>query len=118
MQDKRKVTLYLPSNLSRQLKIRSAVDGEAMSVLAERAIDFYLKHAEVVDRVDGAGEQYGQTHQIHVCPSCSTKLVLKGDQLSEVANGSAIFDDQELTIDGVSDFSSAIRSDEGELVPC
>ncbi len=54
MQDKHKVTLYLPPELHRQLKIRSAVDLEPMSAIAERALVFYLKHPEVVDEVEAS----------------------------------------------------------------
>jgi hypothetical protein len=43
-----KVTLYLPHDLHRQLKIRSAVEGEAMSSIAKRAIDFYLANSDAV----------------------------------------------------------------------
>ena len=42
MQDKQKVTLYLPLGTHRQLKIRAAIDEESMSGLVEKAIAFYL----------------------------------------------------------------------------
>lgn len=45
-----KVTLYLPPELHRQLKIRAEVDSNALSELAERAIAFYLSHSESVDQ--------------------------------------------------------------------
>ena len=79
MQDKHKVTLYLPPELHRQLKIRAAVDAEPMSALAERAIDFYLDHPEVVDRVEG--EAYGSTHQVYACPECTTSMVIRSGEL-------------------------------------
>jgi plasmid stability protein len=50
MQDKQKVTLYLPPGLHRQLKIRAAVDTDSMSAMVERAIVFYLRHPELVMR--------------------------------------------------------------------
>jgi hypothetical protein len=78
-----KVTLYLPPDLHRQLKIRSAVEGEAMSAIAQRAIDFYLAHSDVVDEFDST---YGQTHRIHSCPSCSTSVVIRQGELVEVAD--------------------------------
>lgn len=74
MQEKHKVTLYLQPDLHRQLKIRAAVDAEAMSAIAQRAIIFYLNHSDVVDEVEAA---HGQTHQVYSCPECSTSLVLK-----------------------------------------
>lgn len=46
---KQKVTLYLSDELHRQIKIRSSVDGETMSSTTQKAIEFYLKHSEVVD---------------------------------------------------------------------
>ena len=49
-----KVTLYMPDDLRRQLKIRAAVDGEPMSTLAERAIDFYLNHSDLLEGVQGS----------------------------------------------------------------
>ena len=61
MQDKHKVTLYLPPELHRQLKIRSAVELEAMSAIAERAIIFYLEHSDVVDELD----IHGQSHRVY-----------------------------------------------------
>jgi CHAT domain len=47
-----KVTLYLPPDLHRQLKIRAAVNSNALSKLAERAIAFYLSHPESVDQLE------------------------------------------------------------------
>jgi hypothetical protein len=78
MQEKHKVTLYLQPDLHRQLKIRAAVDAEAMSAIAQRAIIFYLNHSDVVDEVEAA---HGQTHQVYSCPECSTSLVLKEEKL-------------------------------------
>ena len=80
MQDKHKVTLYLPPKLHRQLKIRSAVELEPMSAIAERAIIFYLEHSEIVDEVEAL---HGQTHRVYSCPECATSLVIEqGDIVS------------------------------------
>lgn len=49
MQNKQKVTLYIPPKLHRQLKIRAAVDTESMSAIVEKAIAFYMEHSEVVE---------------------------------------------------------------------
>jgi hypothetical protein len=59
-----KVTLYLPPDLHRQLKIRSAVEGEAMSSIAKRAIDFYLSHGEVV--AESLETSFGQLSSLHL----------------------------------------------------
>ncbi|MEO0540099.1 MAG: hypothetical protein AAFZ80_04440 [Cyanobacteria bacterium P01_A01_bin.105] len=80
MQDKQKVTLYLSDDLHRQLKIRSAVDREPMSALAQKALDFYLAHSEVVESF----RDYGQTHRVYTCPECSTALTLASEGLSSV----------------------------------
>jgi hypothetical protein len=73
MEDKQKVTLYLPPQLHRQLKIRSAVDAESMSNIVEKAVEFYLNHADVVDGV----ESHGSTHQIYNCPECEHPVVIR-----------------------------------------
>jgi hypothetical protein len=81
MQDKQKITLYIPPGLHRQLKIRSAIDTESMSALVEKAITFYLLHPDVVEATEEG--KYGRTHQIHICPECDTALVIKeGDMVS------------------------------------
>ncbi|MFQ4140253.1 hypothetical protein PGN35_028465 [Nodosilinea sp. PGN35] len=79
-----KVTLYLPPDLHRQLKIRSAVEGEAMSSIAKRAIDFYLAHSDVV--AESLEASFGQTHRIHSCPSCASSVVLREGELVEIAS--------------------------------
>lgn len=78
-QDKQKVTLYLPPELHRQLKIRAAVDSEAMSTLAEQALSFYLTHSDVVAEVEGTVN--GSTHQVHTCPECATAVVLRSGEM-------------------------------------
>jgi hypothetical protein len=76
MQDKQKVTFYLPERLHQQLKIRSAIDGDSMSDLAEKAISFYLAHADIVE-----SSGIGHTHQTYNCPSCSQTVVLRDGEL-------------------------------------
>jgi hypothetical protein len=44
-ENKQKVTLYLPPELHRQLKITSAADAVQLSDIAERAIVFYLTNS-------------------------------------------------------------------------
>jgi hypothetical protein len=73
MEDKQKVTLYLPQQLHRQLKIRSAVDADSMSNIVEKAVEFYLHHADVVEGV----ERHGSTHQVYNCPECEHPFVIK-----------------------------------------
>jgi hypothetical protein len=76
MQDKQKVTFYLPERLHQQLKIRSAIDGDSMSDLAEKAISFYLAHADIVE-----SSGIGHTHQTYNCPSCSQTVVIRDGEL-------------------------------------
>lgn len=114
MQDKHKVTLYLPYDLHRQLKVRSAVDGEAMSSLAERALDFYLSHSDVVERF----ECYGQAHRTYSCPSCSAPVVFREDELVAIESHACLHEES-LALEEVPDVvPESVRSDEGELVPC
>ena len=125
MPGKQKVTLYLSDELHRQFKIRSAVDGETMSSMAQRAIEFYLSHAEIVE---SCSEPYGQTHKVHSCPSCSASVTVNSAGLSLVGNSSNSLLDDFGRISRVSDLSqdSAVgvvredckRSDEGELITC
>lgn len=116
MQDKDKVTLYLPPDLHRQLKIRSAVDGEPMSALAERAIVFYLTHSEVVDGIELS---HGHVHQVYNCPECTTAFVLRDGEPQALAGQVSIVDDEASSIDRVgSGRTRPDRDGEEELVPC
>jgi hypothetical protein len=118
-----KVTLYLSHDLHRQLKIRSAVEGEAMSSIAQRAIDFYLAHGDVVDETLEAA--FGQTHRLYSCPSCASSLVVRDGELLEVAQvvgaaagsalGEAVVSD--VVVPEVVGSPSGSR-EEGELVVC
>lgn len=110
-----KVTLYLPPDLHRQLKIRSAVDGEAMSAIAERAIDFYLTHSEVVEGLEVA---YGQSHRIHSCPKCSTSVVMQDGELKQLAKVSASSAAEGVAVDVQNIVADVRQPDEGELVVC
>ncbi|MEW6495445.1 MAG: hypothetical protein AB1589_23435 [Cyanobacteriota bacterium] len=116
MQDKQKVTLYLPPGLHRQLKIRAAVDSDSMSSLVERAILFYLRHPEVVDEVEAS---YGQSHQVYSCPECSSSVVLKEGEMVSLKNQPSILAD-EIPVEKVREEvnSSTDSQGEEELVPC
>jgi hypothetical protein len=112
MQDKHKVTLYLPPELHRQLKVKAAVDFEPMSTIAERAIVFYLTHSDVVDEVEMS---HGQANKIYDCPQCSSPLVVRdgemavvgGDRHSILLEDSATLPEAQVSSD---------QRDEGELV--
>lgn len=117
MQDKHKVTLYIPPELHRQLKIRAAVDAEPMSAIAERAIVFYLTHPGVVDEVEML--QHGQTYQVHHCPECSTSVLLQDGELIPLHDQPSITADEEIPVARVSgEHPSSDQQGEEELVPC
>lgn len=112
-----KVTLYLSSDLHRQLKIRSAVEGEAMSSLAQRAIDFYLTHSDVV--VEYAEDRVGHTHRIYDCPSCATSLVIKDYELMQVSEVTSQTLRSPLQSTDIPELIlETSQRDEGELVVC
>lgn len=116
MQDKQKVTLYIPPELHRKLKIRSAIESEPMSVLAERAIIFYLSNPEVVEQAEAA---HGHTHRVYSCPACTTPVVLKEGEMVPVGATRAVIED-ELPVEKVQKVNSAVADSQGEeeLVPC
>lgn len=116
MQDKQKVTLYLPPELHRQLKIRAAVSSEAMSALAEKALVFYLTHPEVVEQLE---EAHGQTHRIYNCPECTSSIVLKDGEVVVLGKQPGVMADEGLPVEKVQKVGSAAGNQgEGELVPC
>jgi len=47
--DAQKVTFYLTPELHKQFKIRSVIDHEPMSSIAERALNFYLASPETIE---------------------------------------------------------------------
>ncbi|ELR96323.1 hypothetical protein [Gloeocapsa sp. PCC 73106] len=91
MQDKQKITLYIPPGLHRQLKIRSAIDSESMSALVEKAITFYLQHPDVV--LETKESVYGTTYQVHVCPECEAALVVKEGEMVSLRNQPGVIDE-------------------------
>ncbi|ACB52973.1 hypothetical protein cce_3625 [Crocosphaera subtropica ATCC 51142] len=116
MQDKQKVTLYLPPGIHRQLKIRAAIDEDSMSALVERAVDFYLKYPDKVEEVEAAA--YGKTHQVHVCPECEAAMVMRNGQMVSLKNQpSVITDDFPLDIREAVPTNTDTSGEEA-LVPC
>jgi hypothetical protein len=117
MQDKHKVTLYLPPELHRQLKIRSAVELEPMSAIAERAIVFYLTHSEIVDEVESS---HGHTHQVFNCPDCDSSLVIRGGEAVPVREQPSVLMEEDSTVNSRVQSGRTVsdQRDEGELVPC
>lgn len=91
MEDKQKVTLYLPPKLHKQLKIKAAVDLEPMSTIAEKALEIYLQHPELVDLV--TGRQCGN-HQVYNCPECSHPAVIRNGELVALGEQPGILADE------------------------
>ncbi len=115
MQTKQKVTLYLSPELHRRLKIRSAVDSEPMSDLAERALDFYLTNPELVEELEESS--YGRTHRVYSCPTCESSLVLRNGELVALGNQPGLIGQEHLTIEEMEEGEADPKSEE-ELVPC
>ena len=91
MQDKQKVTLYLPLGVHRQLKIKAAIDDASMSGLVEKALNFYLQHPERVEEAEA--NDHGKTHQVHICPECDAALVVRDGGLASLKNQPSIIND-------------------------
>ncbi len=114
MQDKQKVTLYLPPELHRRLKIRAAVDSEPMSVIAERALNFYMEHPEIVDE---ANTEYGRTHRVYNCPECESAVVMRDGEIVSLRHQPSVLAQTEgLPVEKV--HSSTDQQGEEALVPC
>jgi hypothetical protein len=96
MEDKQKVTLYLSPKLHRQLKIKAAVDLEPMSSIAEKALEIYLQHPELVDLV--TNRQCG-SHQVYNCPECSQPTVIRNGAMVSIGQQPGILNDEPVTDD-------------------
>lgn len=94
MQDKQKVTLYIPPELHRQLKIKAAVDSESMSTIAERAIAFYMNHAPEVDEIESS---YGRSHRVYTCPNCSSSLMMRNGEMVALNHQPKVLIEDELS---------------------
>jgi hypothetical protein len=117
MQEKQKVTLYLPQGVHRQLKIKAAIDEGSMSGIVEKAIAFYLQHPDKVEEVEAAA--YGKTYQVHVCPECEAALVMRDGQMVSLKNQPSVVTD-EFPLDVRETVSLPVDESQGEevLVPC
>lgn len=115
MQSKQKVTLYLPPQLHRKLKIKAAVESEPMSALAEKALFFYLTHPEIVDELETL---HGHTHQVYACPECASSVVIDQGELVSVKNQPTVLSDEEISVPSVREAGSTTHTGEEELVPC
>jgi len=111
MKDKRKVTLYLPPEIHRQLKVKAAVDEESMSDVVQRVVSLYLKYPDKVEELEA--QRHGRAYQVHSCPQCSSSLVIKDNELKVLGGISQIEGDLE--------FEASVADKivtETSLVPC
>lgn len=116
MQEKQKVTLYMPPELHRQLKIKAAVDSEAMSAIVERAVVLYLEHPEIRDMPETS---YGRTHRVHSCPECNHSLVMKDGELVSLKSQPKMLPEEKLQVLRVPSVKGSTESPgEEELVSC
>jgi len=118
MQDKQKVTLYLPPELHRQLKIKAVLSSETMTDVAQKAIHFYLSHPEVVDHYED--ESYGQSHRIYNCPDCTSPVVIRDGAMVSVRPQVNVLLEESLSVEKAQKVG-AVNADfqgGGELVPC
>jgi len=118
MSDKQKVTLYLPPDVHRQLKIQAATGGESMSGLVEQAVVFYLNHSDVVEETQQ--QRQGQTYRLYECPQCESSLRIENGELTALQAQSSV-NTEELATEQVSQQVNADRSDsqdQEQLVPC
>ncbi|MEM7581222.1 MAG: hypothetical protein AAF316_15525 [Cyanobacteria bacterium P01_A01_bin.80] len=114
MQAKQKVTLYLSPELHKSLKIRSAVESEPMSELAERALVFYLANSELVDEAEGS---FGRTHRVYSCPNCESSLVLREGELVALGNQPGVIG-KDTSVSETEQNQEVKQEDSQKLVPC
>jgi hypothetical protein len=119
MSDKQKVTLYLPPDVHRNLKIKAATGGESMSGLVEQAVMFYLNHSEVVEELEQ--QEHGQTYRLYECPQCESALIIQEGELTPVEAQPSVKTEEiatEQVSQQVKTQGSDYSQDQEQLVPC
>lgn len=91
MEEKQKVTLYLTSDLYRQLKITAAVELETMSTIAARALEIYIQHPQLIE--EAANARLGK-HQVYNCPECAHSTVIRDGEMVALGSQAGILDDE------------------------
>jgi len=119
MSDKQKVTLYLPPDVHRNLKIKAATGGESMSGLVEQAVLFYLNHSEVIAELEQ--QEYGQTYRLYECPQCESALIMQEGELTPLQAQPSV-QTQEIAREQVNQQVKTAdpdhSQDQEQLVPC
>jgi plasmid stability protein len=116
MQSKQKITLYIPPELHRKLKIKAAVDLESMSALVEKAIAFYMQFPEQVDEIRAVAQ--GKTHQIHICPDCDSPMVMRNGEMVSLSARATKVEEESIPLEVANQGSSSEKPNEEELVSC
>ena len=114
MQSKQKVTLYIPPELHRKLKIKAALDTDSMSALVEKALAFYMQYPETVEETEAIS--HGKTHQVHFCPECEEPMVMREGKLVSLQVNSDSVTEEIFDVGSKSEDSG--ESNEEELVSC
>jgi hypothetical protein len=91
MEEKHKVTLYLTSDLHKQLKVKAAVESETMSTIAARALEVYIQHPELIE--EAASARLGK-HQVYNCPACDHPAVIREGEMVSLGNQPGILADE------------------------
>jgi hypothetical protein len=91
MEEKQKVTLYLTSDLYRQLKIKAAVELETMSTIAARALEVYIQHPELIE--EATNISLGK-HQVYNCPECDHPTVIRDGEMVAIGSQPSILEDE------------------------
>lgn len=115
MQSKQKITLYIPPELHRKLKIKAAVDVESMSALVEKAISFYMQFPEQVDEIKSSVQ--GKTHQIHMCPDCDAPMVMRDGEMVSLTAGATVIE-EDIPLEVAERGANSEKPNEEELVSC
>lgn len=115
MQSKQKITLYIPPELHRKLKIKAAVDAESMSALVEKAVSFYMQFPEKVDEIKSS--VHGRTHQIHMCPECDSPVVMRNGEMVSLTNRTNVVEDS-IPLEVTNQAEESQKPNEEELVSC
>ncbi|HEY9767818.1 MAG TPA: hypothetical protein V6C71_04820 [Coleofasciculaceae cyanobacterium] len=116
MQSKQKVTLYIPPELHRKLKIKAAVDVESMSAVVEKAIAFYMQFPERVEEIKSS--VHGKTHQVHLCPDCDAPMVMRDGEMVSLGSQSSVVVKDDISLSMSNQTGSSENPSEEELVSC
>lgn len=92
MQNKQKVTLYLPEGIHKQLKVKAALELNSMSAIVEKAVAFYLKHPEKIEEIEAS--TVGKTHQVHICPECDAAMVMNNGTMVSLKNQPSVITEE------------------------